>query len=278
MNRLLLIALAVAALAGAEALAYPVDNGLFSVDIVDEYGRAFATFPARVRTGRDETRAYLEAVPGRTYAIRVVNHTGERLGLVIAVDGRNIISGRKSKLSRRERMYVLGPWERATYEGWRTGADRVNEFYFTSELDAYAGAFGDFSAMGVVAIAAYRDRSAPVPHRRERFDDHHKADRDAAAPSAKRGRLESQDAAPGTGFGDERYSPSYRVRFAAERRPAAKTFIKYEWRETLCEMGVRRCRPRENRFWPTYEPTLSERGFAPYPPGYRRPVRRPYRR
>jgi hypothetical protein len=270
MRRFTLFLFLITIFAPIGAHAYSVDNGLVEVEVVDDYGRAYATFPARSRASRDDTRAYLEAVPGRSYAIRVTNGSGERVGLVIAVDGRNIISGKKSKLKRGERMYVLGPWESATYRGWRTGSDRVNEFFFTSELDSYAGAFGDFSAMGVVAVAVFRDRqAAPTRYRKSDPRAEHRDYDGAASPGAHSGRLESRKSAPGTGFGDERYAPSYRVRFNAERRPAARTFIKYEWRETLCEMGVVRCHSRKNRFWPQSEVGHRARGFAPYPPGYR---------
>ena len=56
-----------------------------------------------------------------------------------------------------ERMYVLPPHESATYEGWRTERDTVNRFYFTEPGDSYAAAFGDRSAMGVIAVAAFRE-------------------------------------------------------------------------------------------------------------------------
>lgn len=247
---------------------YGVNNGLVEVDVIDEFGRSYPTFATGERRARAEQRAYLQARPGASYAIRVTNNSGTRVGLVIAVDGRNIISGRKSRLRHSEKMYVLEPWQSAVYAGWRTGRDRINEFYFTSDLDSYAGAFGDFSAMGVVAVAAFEDRFKPQPRRYHdqvygKAEQEDRATRNRGAPAAK--------SAPGTGFGDERYSPSYRVNFKPERRAAAQTFIKYEWRETLCRMGVTRCGVRKNRFWPetAYRGRHRDRGYAAYPPGYR---------
>ncbi|MFK7887763.1 MAG: hypothetical protein AB8G16_12965 [Gammaproteobacteria bacterium] len=244
-----------------------VSNGLVDVDVVDDYGRSFPTFSTGQRHSQREHRAYLEARPGEAYAIRVTNRSGGRVGLVIAVDGRNIISGRKSKLRSKEKMYVLGPWQSAVYRGWRTSRNRINEFYFTSDLDSYAGAFGDFSAMGVVAVAAFEDRFAPQPHAYR--DGVRKSQPEAR--SHKHGDAASERAAPGTGFGDERYAPSYTVEFEPQSRTAGVTLIKYEWRETLCRMGVTRCGLRENRFWPTtqYRGRHGDRGYAAYPPGYR---------
>jgi hypothetical protein len=67
--------------------------------------------------------------------------------------------------------------------------------------------------------------------------------------------------APGTGYGEDQYSPSYRVSFQAQSVPQERIFVKYEWRSTLCRLGVipaeRPSRP-ENRFW--------DGEFAPPPP------------
>jgi hypothetical protein len=48
----------------------------------------------------------------------------------------------------------------------------------------------------------------------------------------------------------------------------SRSFIKYEWPETLCRKGIAcddeypRERRHRNRFWPD-----DGQGFAPYPPG-----------
>jgi len=110
------------------------------------------------RSGNKKQRAYIAVRDGERYSIRVRNRTGGRIGVVIAVDGRNIISGTKSWLKRKESKYVLGPWESAEYEGWRTSRKRVNRFYFTDVDDSYADAWGDHSAMGVIAVAVYREK------------------------------------------------------------------------------------------------------------------------
>ena len=100
---------------------------------------------------------------GARYAVRVRNRSGDRLGLVIAVDGRNIINGRKSDLARTEPMYVLDGWDTQNYAGWRANLEAINEFYFTDWTDSYAEAFGDRSARGVIAVAVYREVPPPPP-------------------------------------------------------------------------------------------------------------------
>src|SRR5262245_7508938 len=80
-----------------------------SVAIVGPDGRVFQEIPVNARDGA--LRSYLQAEKGARYEVRVRNATGERLGLVIAVDGRNIISGARSDLARTEPMYVIGGWD-----------------------------------------------------------------------------------------------------------------------------------------------------------------------
>ncbi|WP_420209502.1 hypothetical protein [Candidatus Electronema sp. JC] len=200
-----------------------------SVEIITDSGQPCPVYPVGSRDG--SRRAYVEARLNARYGIRITNHTGRRLGLVVAVDGRNIISGNRSHLSSSERMYVLDPYSEAVYDGWRTSRDYVSRFYFTSAGDSYAGAWDDYSAMGVIAVAAYAERRLSAPF----YDD------------APRRRSYSR---PGTGFGEKNYSPTVRTEFWPESKPLARHFLKYEWRETLCRKNVIACQPQsENRFW-----------------------------
>jgi hypothetical protein len=254
----LLAALLLAASAPAQAR---YSGGGVEVEIVGQDGRAFATYPLERGANSDIHRAYVEARMQARYRIRVHNRSAGRVGLVIAVDGRNIITGRKSELGRSESMYILDPWESESYEGWRTSREHVHEFYFTHWKDSYAEAFGDRSARGVIAVAVYRERVS------EQRSLHREApalaERSAADAAGSAAPVASPETQPGTGFGDEVDSPVRLVAFDAERAPAAKHFIKYEWREALCRKRVIDCERRErNRFWEE-EDRLS---FAPFPP------------
>ncbi|GAB4361884.1 MAG: hypothetical protein Kow00128_01120 [Deltaproteobacteria bacterium] len=262
----LLAALSIALTASAWASA--VD-----VRVVSDRKGVLPLYPVGADGERGTYRAYLEAERGERYGIRIANRTNRRIGVVIAVDGRNIISGKKSYLRNHERMYILGPYESAVYDGWRTAQDVVNRFYFTEPGDSYAAAFGDRSAMGVIAVAVYREKQVP-PRRtwRDRDsggtagEDRSMADEPAPAAPGKAGRKrfapEAKEEA-GTGFGEESHSPSIRVHFEPERRAAERHFLKYEWRDTLCRKGILDCRYSRNRFWDDDEE------YAPYPPGRR---------
>ena len=243
-----------------------------TVEIVAADGRLFREFPVRSRDGA--LRSYLQAEKGARYEVRVRNSSGERLGLVIAVDGRNIINGRKSELARSEPMYVLDAWDTQEYSGWRASLEAVNEFYFTEWKDSYAEAFGDRSARGVIAVAVFREVPPPPPvyQRGEQdsraHDGYAGAGAPPPAPSAERnaGKAERglrRDESAGTGYGERRVDQAVRVEFQAQASPDSRHFIKYEWRDTLCRKKIAAC-GEQNRFWDE-----SVLGFAPPPPGRR---------
>lgn len=238
---------------------YSEHSNPISIDILDDSGRLFTKH--QQRDNYKNHRAYLEARKGANYNIRVHNRTNQRIAVVIAVDGRNIISGKKSYLRNNERMYVLEPRRSATYKGWRTGQNKVNRFFFTDAGNAYSAAWGDYSAMGVISAAVYKEKP--------RYESqHHYYNKPA---TARRGAIAAEDA--GTGFGREEHSASTKVAFDAEPQHSGQYFFKYEWRDTLCQRGVLNCygnqyRSDENRFWPRNN---NDNGtYAPYPPSYRR--------
>ncbi|MDG4550409.1 MAG: hypothetical protein P9F19_13540 [Candidatus Contendobacter sp.] len=240
-------------------------GGDVEVEVVSDRSRTLPQYPVREERG-GVYKAYLEAARGRNYSIQIRNRTNQRVGVVIAVDGRNIISGDRSDLRPDERMYVLGPYQQESYEGWRTGKNRVNRFYFTEAGDSYSGAWGDYSAMGVIAVAAFREstRIQPQPWSQEGpgYSDQRGLRR--APSSAESAAPRAAPAEPGTGYGEREWSPSRRVEFDPERRPFAQVFLKYAWRETLCRQGVVNCdegrRPPRNRLW------NEDDRYAPPPP------------
>jgi hypothetical protein len=247
----LALLLGITAIAQAGSIGSDVEVQLWT-----DSGRTLSFFP--VTTGRLEQKAYAEAVKGENYSILVRNRLNRRIGIVVAVDGRNIISGKKSWLRNNERMYILEPYESGEFSGWRTGSNRINRFYFTSVADSYAASFRDESAMGVIAVAVYPEvRRYDQPW----YDSSQELSRDksarSAAPSAR-----AEEKSAGTGYGREEYSPSTIVEFEPESHPVEKIFLKYEWRSTLCNKGIIRCcgkRAPHNRMW-------EGEGFAP-PPG-----------
>jgi hypothetical protein len=216
-------------------------------------------------------KVYAEAIKGDHYKLSVRNKLNRRVGVVIAVDGRNIVSGQKSWLKNNERMYILEPYSRYEYAGWRTGQDKINRFYFTEVPDSYAASFGDQSAMGVIAVAVYPEvqRYEPPVSLRSQASESAPASpsaggerrKSAAAPA---GKAEAMDRAAGTGYGRTEYSPSQTVAFDPESQSAENLYIKYEWRSTLCTKRIISCGRQYSR---SYNRLWDNNGYAPPPPG-----------
>ena len=281
-KRFWVMSIVAAACAALSASAHAGRASTVVVEIVDPQGRVFQEIPttADART----FRSYLQAERDARYRIRLRNYTGSRVGVVVAVDGRNIISGARSDLANNEPMYILDRGDTQEYSGWRANLSEVNEFYFTEWQDSYAEAFGDRSARGVIAVAVYREKGwqkffSQGPERRADSAGSGGSDSsaarepapaapaaDAAAPSvaqAERQEKKSERRSDaGTGYGDRRTEYVTQVEFDAESRASQRVFLKYEWRDTLCSKRILSCEDPPNRFWPsdTY-------GFAPPPPG-----------
>ena len=120
-------------------------------------GRRATLYPAPDGSGR----YYVEARKGCRYSVALANRTGERVGVVLTVDGLNAISGERD--AGRGRMYVLDPWQRTTVQGWRTSLQEVRQFTFVDERASYAARSDKANEkMGWIEIAAYRERRAFV--------------------------------------------------------------------------------------------------------------------
>ncbi len=256
------------ALAGA-ALAHPqrlpeTSTALVAV-AVELDGRAAALYPAPDGSGR----YYVEARKGCRYSVALANRTGERVGVVLTVDGLNAISGERD--TGRGRMYVLDPWQRTSVQGWRTSLQEVRQFTFVDERASYAARSAKANEkMGWIEIAAYRERrafvrSAPrreLPARPAPVESEgdpagrsaapaNEAARDSAEAATPKRQADAQARAyPGTGWGDRAHDPVVLVSFDPESEPSECVTLRYEYRPALVALGVlpRRVPPRD-RLW-----------------------------
>jgi hypothetical protein len=226
-------------------------------------------------------RDYLEGRPGERFAVVLRNLTGERVLAVVSVDGVNAISGQTAGGS--QAGYVLEPWQRIEVNGWRKSYSDVAEFYFTDLPDSYAARTGRPQNVGVIGVAAFRERRyEPVPYeqplpqigraespsRESARESSAKAGApaaDAAASSApyggeRRDRVQAQQEL-GTGHGQRRYDPVTGTRFERESsRPNQVVALYYDSYQALVARGVIpgwRGRPGEPEPFPI--------GFAPDP-------------
>jgi len=274
--------LAAAAVLTAPVLALPQDLAETPAALVaasvEIDGRPAPLFPAP----DSSARYYVEARRGARYSVALANRTGERVGVVLAVDGLNAISGERD--TGRGRMYVLDPWQRTTVQGWRTSLREVRQFTFVEERASYAARSGKANEkMGWIEIAVYRERRAfvqasprleapprPKPvesegdEARGRGETAEGAARDsAAAPAAPTLGGAQARSYPGTGWGERAHDPVVLVSFDPEGAPSERIALRYEYRPALVALGVlpRRVPPRD-RLW---ERDHAEPGFAPPP-------------
>src|SRR5262245_734064 len=117
--------------------------------------------PLYLAPGRWDRR-YFQALRGRNYALAVTNNTGRRIGVLIAVDGLNVVNGQRSSLGAGEAMYVLDPWQRTVVRGWRSSLDDVRKFVFVDEERSYAERTGQANGdLGWIRVLAFNEAGRP---------------------------------------------------------------------------------------------------------------------
>ena len=247
-RRLVCAALAAAALSLAQsACASWPQSPLVSVDAYDRTdGTALAVY------AKDGQR-YIVGTPGHEYAVRIRNCTGERILAVTSVDGVNVVSGETA--SPEQSGYVIEPYGSVEIAGWRKSLERTAAFYFTDLRNSYAARTGRPDNVGVIGVAVFKEKQAPIAYRQPR----EKIAADAAAPRAEApaSAANSESAAQsyerddarrsagavakqlGTGHGRSETSYAQRVAFErASSYPAETVSIQYDRRENLIAMGV----------------------------------------
>lgn len=252
----LLAAVAASAFATPPALAV---GGLVDLQVVDRDRQAVLT------TWRHRGATYVAGRPGDRYAVRMTNRTGERVLVVLSVDGVNAVSGETAATA--QTGYVLAPWQSTDITGWRKSAAEAAAFYFTALPDSYAARTDRPDHVGVIGAAVFRERVAPPPPPRP-FEapsqsSRDRADRPAARESVE-GRAEgaserkaddNRAAAPasssdmaratrpaeklGTGHGEREYSPVTRTAFErATARPSEVVSVRYDSHANLLAAGI----------------------------------------
>ena len=253
MTRPLLLALAL--LAGTACLPLPARD-LVRLDVVDR--DAATVLPQYAHRGD----AWIAGIPGHRYAVRLANTTGERVLVVLSVDGVNAVTGETAAPG--QAGYVLGPWETAEIAGWRKSLDDVAEFLFTDVPDSYAARTGRPADVGVIGIAVFREAppAPPIVLQGEA-----RAQAKASAPAARaEAATADATAAPqqlGTGHGQRAWSPVGRTHFVrASRSPAQLRQLRYDDAESLAARGIL------PRAWiAERRPTAFPGGFVADPPG-----------
>lgn len=249
-------------------------RSLVDIDLVDrDSGRVLPEYGRR-------GGIFVPGAPGNRYSVRLRNRSGERVLVVLSVDGVNAVTGQTASAS--QPGYVLGPWETADINGWRKSLEDVAQFYFTDLPDSYAARTGRPDNVGVVGIAVFQEQRTYRPYSMP-----------SPPPIANQGRAEGQRAARasapqasaeaaadasvaesagqrrlGTGHGAREWAPVGQTDFErASRRPAQVTELRYDDIDTLVAMGIV---PRYDSAYPygRDEPRAFPHGFVADPPGW----------
>jgi hypothetical protein len=114
-----------------------------------------------LQTHSRDGQAYVVGTPGERYAVRLTNRSSRRVLAVLSVDGINAVSGETAAPS--QAGYVLAPFATEEVSGWRKSMREVAQFYFASLADSYAARTDRPHNVGVIGVAAFRERETQLP-------------------------------------------------------------------------------------------------------------------
>ena len=248
--------LALATAAACAVACAPVDaRPLVDLAVVDRHsGQWLAEYPHR-------GDAWIAGVPGHRYGVRLANRSGERVLVVLSVDGVNAVTGQTAHPS--QTGYVLEPWQDTQVDGWRKSDEAVAQFVFTDLPDSYAARTGRPRDVGVVGIAVFRERQAP----RRDWQQAPSVARESRAPNAPMAdgmAAEATQQSMGTAHGAREWAPVAHTAFVrASPSPAQVTQLRYDDVDVLAAMGIL----RDGRTPPAWRgPSAFPGSYVPDPP------------
>jgi len=238
----------------------PRPVSLANVQFEDQQGNALRTFRANGTT-------FVLGQQGRRYNLRLSNNTNGRIEVVVNVDGRDIIHGRRSS-GTSDRGYLVPSRGSVLIRGYRTTMSSVAAFRFSSPRDSFAGRHGRAHSVGIVNVAAYRERAeavlVPPPHHhhrqpplsRRRADDDSAAGR-SASPAPRQGEARKrstrrptvvrpgsermrEEGNLGTEFGEHLHSQIRQTTFVRSNRhrPDQRLTLRYDDASGLEARGI----------------------------------------
>ena len=259
-RKMLLIALAALV---SSACSTATARALVDVSVVDrDSGQWLPKYPYRGDT-------WVAGTPGSRYSVRLANTTGERVLVVLSVDGVNVVTGQTANPA--QAGYVLEPWESAEISGWRKSMDDIAQFVFTDLGDSYAARTGRPHNVGVIGVAVFQElQRRPYPLRSPPIGRNRSYEQQASTAAAPAAEMESAadsvaQQRMGTGHGQREWSPVGQTRFQrASLKPAQISEVRYDDARRLYAMGAI---PRESRIRPRPSaPRAFPDGFVADPP------------
>lgn len=258
----LVIAALLAGLAGSACTANAHSPRLAEINIVNR------DTGERLTPHHHGGRIYVAGTPGHRYSIELKNRDHGRVLSVLSVDGVNVLSGETA--SPTQSGYVLSPRQQYAITGWRKSADEVAQFVFTALPDSYAARTGRPDHVGVIGVALFREKPAPVPEEALQAPASAAPARESMADSRAAGERQEHDRPArkmradrlGTGHGAREVSRTSWTDFErASNAPDEVVTIHYDSRENLIARGVIRVpQPSQPNPFPGF-------GFVPDPRG-----------
>lgn len=222
-----------------------VDQG-FEVDILVD-GRPLEEYYAR-------GKAYVEAIEGSEYEVRIRNPLPFRVAVALSVDGLNSIDARRTSAWNASK-WVIGPYQTIHIGGWQMSSERARRFYFTSERDSYAAKLGQAANLGVVSAVFFRERRptpvpvTPPPRPRPSYEEDARNKRSEAPSVSSEGQSAAKanrdstapvpdDEYAATGIGRSVQNDVRWIDLDLDLRPAAEVSIRYEYYPVLVRLGI----------------------------------------
>ena len=224
-----------------------ISRSEFDVQVLVD-GRALEQYAAR-------GRAYVQAIEGTEYELRVHNPFPFRVAVALSVDGLNTIDARHTGAWQASK-WVIGPYQTIYVSGWQVSTERARHFYFTTERDSYGSKIGQTTNLGVIAAVFFSERHpiplqvTPPPPRplpvRPPYEDNGAGEaRGSQAPAAsarKEGITKSypmpDDESAATGIGRSVTNDVRWVDMQLEPHPVSEVAIRYEYYQGLVRLGI----------------------------------------
>jgi len=110
-----------------------------------------------------DRNTYIEGRKGSTYNIRVINNNYFRVGVVVSVDGLNVIDGKLA--SDKSQQYLIGRYQTIIIKGFRISDKEVRRFEFSSKESSYSNKTGNgVDNSGVIGVVAFQEKIARIHH------------------------------------------------------------------------------------------------------------------
>ncbi len=236
-----------------------------------------------------QRRYFVSAQTGNRYSLRVENVTGERVLVVLSVDGVNILTGETADFN--QRGYILSPHESADINGWRKSETEIAAFRFAPLPQSYAARTGRAGDVGVIGMAVFRERRPPPPPKVLRDERRFRrappppppppapmagaagsgsGARDATAPSESNQNMAPRSEKLGTAHGEIERDVIGTAPFEkASTRPESMRVVEYDSVANLIAAGVIPANSEEARQPRPFPGNRDREGYVPDPPPYR---------